>query len=195
MQQTLILASSSPYRKMLLEKLTRDFICVSPEIDETPLANETAQQLVQRLATEKAQAIAKQYPQGLIIGSDQVAIHGQSIVGKPGNHERAVQQLLSVSAKHVTLYTGLTLLNAASGKIQSTVVPFQVKFRELTLETIEAYLKADQPYQCAGSVKVESLGIALLEKMTGDDPNALIGLPLIELVTMLNHENFSIFTT
>lgn len=188
----LVLASSSPYRRELLQRLTKDFVWESPDIDETRLAGESPQQMVERLALGKAQAIASKYPNALIIGSDQIACHGDDIVGKPQNHEDAVRQLQSASASTVQLYTGLALVNSTSGRVQTEVVPFSVTFRALTLDTIERYLQADRPYDCAGSVKVEQLGIALLEKMSGDDPNALIGLPLIKLVDMLNNEQYQL---
>lgn len=199
MQQTLILASSSPYRKELLHRITTNFLCISPDIDETPHPKETAIELVERLAISKAQAVAKTHPQALIIGSDQVCefvdpISGHThIVGKPKTHENAFKHLQAVSGNSVTLQTGLALYNAKTATLQSCVVPFAVSFRNLSNELIESYLLADEPYFCAGAVKAESLGIILIEKMHGDDPNALIGLPLIELISMLNNEKHSLF--
>ena len=169
------------------------FETANPDIDETPLKGETPVQLVERLAVAKAQAIAKQYPQALIIGSDQVALHGNDIVGKPITHDKAVAQLQSASGKKIELYTGLALLNSATGRVQSEVVPFTVHFKQLSDAVIEAYLRKEEPYNCAGSVKSEGLGIALLDRFEGDDPNALIGLPLIRLVAMLEHEDFKLF--
>ena len=197
--QPLILASSSPYRKELLQRITTNFTCSSPNIDETLLEDESASDLVKRLAVEKAKAVAKAHPNALIIGSDQVCefINPETgeinIAGKPKTHGNAVAHLRAVSGQSVTLQTGLSLYNAATDSLQTDVVPFTVTFRNLTDELINNYLLADQPYFCAGAVKAESLGIVLIEKMTGDDPNALIGLPLISLVSMLNEQNFEIF--
>lgn len=189
----LILGSSSPFRKMLLERLMVPFSTANPDIDETPLPNESPIELVERLAIEKAKAIAANHPNALIIGSDQVAMHGDEIVGKPHTHERAVQQLKTASGKEIHLYTGLALINSKTGAIQSEVVPFTVHFKELSEQVIESYLRKEEPYNCAGSVKSEGLGIALLNRFEGDDPNALIGLPLIRLIAMLENENFSLF--
>ena len=184
----LILASSSPYRRELLQRLMLPFDAVEPDIDETPMENESPEQLVERLAVAKAQEVAKQYPKALIIGADQVAVHGDIIVGKPHTHDKAVAQLQQASGKKIGLYTGLALVNMARHRVQSQVIPYQVHFRELTLEQIENYLHKEQPYKCAGSVKSEGLGIALLERFEGDDPNTLIGLPLIVLIRMLEQE-------
>lgn len=191
--QKLILGSSSPFRKMLLEKLMVPFTTANPDIDETPLTNETPIQLVERLAIEKAQAVAKDYSDALVIGSDQVALHGDEIVGKPHTHERAVEQLKAASGKEITLYTGLALINAQTGSVQSEVVPFTVHFKTLSDAVIENYLHKEQPYNCAGSVRSEGLGIALLKRFEGEDPNTLIGLPLIRLVAMLENEGFPLF--
>ena len=188
-ERKLILASTSPYRRMLLERLQIPFDTVSPEVDETPLPDETPQQLVQRLAIAKAQAVADDNTNALVIGSDQVAVHDNTVVGKPRDHEHAVEQLRQASGNSVMLYTGLALINSDSGHIQSEVVPFGVVFRTLTDEQIENYLRKEQPYDCAGAVKSEGLGIALLERFEGEDPNTLIGLPLIRLVRMLENEN------
>lgn len=191
-KRTLILASSSTFRKSLLEKLMIPFETANPDIDETPHQGETPQQLVERLAIEKAKAIAHSQSNALVIGSDQVALHGDKIVGKPHTHENAVKQLREASGKSITLYTGLALVNSDSGEIQSEVIPFTVHFRKLSEETIEAYLHKEKPYNCAGSVRSEGLGVALFERFDGDDPNALIGLPLIRLVGMLNNENYRV---
>ncbi|MDH5633773.1 MAG: Maf family nucleotide pyrophosphatase [Gammaproteobacteria bacterium] len=188
----LILASSSPYRKELLERLGIPFKCISPDIDESAKPGETPQQLVQRLSIEKAQAIAKGQGNALVIGSDQVAVHGNDIVGKPRDHAHAVEQLRQASGETITLYTGLALINSKTGHIQSEVVPYSVVFRELSDTTIENYLHKEQPYNCAGSLKSEGLGIALLERFIGDDPSTLIGLPLIRLVKMLENESHSV---
>ena len=141
--------------------------------------------LVQRLALLKAEAVTDRYPDALIIGSDQVATIGEKILGKPGSHQRAAEQLTMASGKKVTFYTGLCLLNAGSGESQVCCEPFHVYFRNLISDEIENYLLREKPYNCAGSFKSEGLGITLFRKMEGDDPNSLIGLPLIRLVGML----------
>lgn len=192
-QRTLVLASSSPYRKQLLERLQVPFKVADPDIDETPLPGESPEELVTRLAVEKAKTVASVYTDALVIGSDQVAVHGDKIVGKPYSHENAVQQLREASGKTIALYTGLALINTETKAIQSDVIPYKVHFRHLTDAIIEAYLRKEQPYSCAGSVRSEGLGIILLSRFEGDDPNALIGLPLIRLVTMLQKEKFSLF--
>lgn len=184
----LILASSSPYRRKLLQRLGIPFEVIAPDVDETPAPGETPQALVERLAIAKAQAVARQHANALVIGSDQVAVYDGTIVGKPLTHDRAVEQLRMASGKAVTLYTGLALIHSDSGRVQSEVVPFRVVFRPLSDAQIDNYLRKEQPYHCAGSVKSEGLGIALLERMEGEDPNALIGLPLIRLVRMLENE-------
>ena len=188
----LVLGSSSPYRKELLERLGLPFLTDRPGVDESPRPGESAEKIVRRLSQEKALAVSVRYPDALVIGCDQVAAVEDRIVGKPGNHEAAVKQLKEVSGKTITLYTGLALLNSKTGNIQVDVVPFSVTFRILTGEMIEQYLRRDKPYDCTGSVRVEGLGIALLERLEGDDPNALIGLPLIRLITMLKEEGLSI---
>ena len=165
----------------------------APNIDETPLADESPSELVNRLAIEKAQAVAKNHSNCQVIGSDQVAVHGEQIVGKPHSHERAVEQLTAASGKKITLYTGLALINTNSGNIQSEVVPFTVHFKSLNEKIIDKYLRKEEPYNCAGSVRAEGLGIALLKRFEGDDPNALIGLPMIRLVAMLENENYPLF--
>lgn len=178
------LASTSPFRKELLERLGIPFVTATPDVDESPLASETAVALVRRLSEAKARAIAASH-RGLIIGSDQVASTANGILGKPGTHERAFQQLRDLSGERVTFQTGLCLLNSGTDKAQVDVIPFVVQFRQLGDEQIERYLRHDQPYQCAGSFKSEGLGITLFERMEGDDPTALIGLPLIRLTDML----------
>jgi len=180
----IVLASTSPFRKELLQRLGIDFETAAPDIDESALADETPEALVARLAVAKAQTIGQSH-QGLIIGSDQVATTGSDILGKPGTHENAVEQLRKLSGKLVTFYTGLCLLNSATGETQIDVIPFRVQFRELDEQQIERYLRADQPYNCAGSFKSEGLGITLFARMEGNDPTALIGLPLIRLTGML----------
>lgn len=192
MSPTLILASTSPFRRAILEKLGVPFDVASPETDESALKNETPQQLVERLAIAKARAIADQHDEGLVIGSDQVAVNDSVILGKPGDHATATKQLQAASGKRITFYTGLALINAATGNTQSEVIPFDVVFRQFTDSQIEHYLQKEQPYNCAGSFKSEALGICLFEKLEGDDPNTLIGLPLIRLVRMLENEGLNI---
>ena len=188
----LILASSSPYRRELLERLKIPFEVIAPDVDEAPRPGETPSALVERLSIEKARKIADGKPGTLVIGSDQVAVYNGAIVGKPHSHDNAVKQLRSASGKAVTLYTGLALVNADNQRVQHEVIPYRVTFRALTDAQIESYLRKEQPYSCAGSVRSEGLGIALLERFEGDDPNTLIGLPLIRLVRMLENEGVKI---
>jgi len=188
----LILASSSPYRRELLLRLMIPFQVVAPDVDETPRQDESPQALVERLAILKAQTVASKHADALVIGSDQVAVHNGEIVGKPLTHERAVDQLKTASGKTVMLYTGLALVNSSSGRIQSEVVPYGVTFRALTDVQIETYLRKEQPYHCAGSVKSEGLGVVLLERFDGEDPATLIGLPLIRLIRMLENEGLAV---
>ena len=183
--KTLVLGSTSPFRKSILEKLNLTFNCAKPNIDETAKENETPIALVERLAIEKAQAVAGEYPSALIIGSDQVAVCDNKILGKPHNFENGVKQLTMFSNKSVTFYTGLCVYDSENKIIKSLVEPFTVHFNELSTLEIEQYLKAEQPYNCAGSFKSEGLGICLFKKLEGDDPNTLIGLPLIKLVSLL----------
>lgn len=188
-KQTLILASSSQYRRELLQKLQIPFNCVSPKIDEQSLPDEKPFQTASRLAQEKARKVAEEYPHALIIGCDQVATLDGIELGKPLNHKNATKQLQAMRGREVTFYSAICLLNAATNQMQVDVVPYQVKFRPLTDDEIDRYLTKDQPYQCAGSAKSEGLGIALIERMIGEDPNALVGLPLIKLISMLSKEN------
>ncbi|MGR6874956.1 Maf family protein [Pseudomonas sp. HK3] len=181
----LVLGSSSPYRKVLLEKLDLSFDCDSPDIDETPLKDEQPKDMVARLAKAKAQAIAQRHPQSIIIASDQCATLDGHIIGKPGNHEGAIEQLKNASGRTVTFYTSLCVFNAGTNQYKETVEPFYVYFKELTDGQIENYLKKEEPYNCAGSFKSEGLGISLFERLEGNDPNTLIGLPLIQLIKML----------
>lgn len=190
--QQLILGSSSPFRAELLNKLGLHFIQVSPDIDETPLARESPAALVERLATSKAREIAKTHPEALIIGSDQVAVIDDDILGKPGNHQNAMTQLKRASGRDVEFLTGLALFNAKNGHMQSLVEPFVVHFRELSDNQIDFYLKKEQPYQCAGSFKSEGFGISLFSKLVGEDPNSLIGLPLIRLIELLENEHIDV---
>lgn len=190
--QSLILASTSPARKQLLERLQVPFTIVPPQVDETPLPNESAYELTARLAKAKAEAVAQQFGEGLIIGCDQVITLDQEIFGKPGNHQQAVIQLNKMSGKSVTSWTGLCLLNAKTKKQQLTVENYYVYFRSFTTEMIEQYLQRDKPYQCAGSIKAEGIAVALFERFEGADPAALLGLPLIKLVRFLESEGFNI---
>jgi MAF protein len=184
----ILLASSSPYRRTLLEKLGLAFDWISPNIDECALKDEAPDALVQRLSFEKANVLASEHPERLIIGSDQVAVLGNLILGKPHTHAKAVEQLREASGKVVTFKTGLCLLNAYTGKAQVAVENFEVHFRKLSDSQIHHYLHYEKPYDCAGSFKSEGLGIGLFSKLAGDDPNTLVGLPLIRLIEMLNKE-------
>jgi MAF protein len=181
----LVLASSSPYRRELLTRLHLPFTWSAPQIDEKRHPNEDADTLVRRLSLEKAQALLATHPQHLIIGSDQVAVLGTQILGKPHTLERACEQLMTASGNSVTFLTGLTLLNSATGQQQTDCVPFTVHFRTLSEAQIMRYLTAEQPFDCAGSFKAEGLGISLFRNTEGSDSNSLIGLPLIRLVDML----------
>lgn len=192
MSEKLVLASTSVFRKTLLEKLAIPFETASPQIDEQRLQNESASELVERLSVEKAQAVSNDFPDHLIIGSDQVACVEDNILGKPGDFANAKAQLTRTSGKKVTFYTGLTLLNSKSGNQQSIVEPFVVHFRQLTEHQIENYLNKEQPFNCAGSFKSEGYGITLFSRLEGDDPNTLIGLPLIRLVEMLEKEGYAL---
>lgn len=188
----IILASSSFYRRQLLDKLGLPYRSESPEIDETPLTGESAKMLSQRLAVSKAREVGEQYQDALIIGSDQAATVGKQILGKPGSKEKAIEQLHRCSGQKVSFWTGLALLNSATAQIQQTSVRFNVYFRELSEEQICRYIDREMPLDCAGSFKAEGLGIALFKKMEGDDPNSLIGLPLIQLVSFLEQEGVEV---
>ena len=183
----LILASASIYRQELLKRLGLPFTAASPDINESPLPGELPSATASRLAAEKAQALASRHPSAYIIGSDQVAVLGDTRLGKPGNHATAINQLQVASGKTVFFHTALCVLDTDSGRSQVSVATNEVKFRVLSNEQIERYLLAEKPYDCAGSAKSEGLGIALIEHIRGDDPNALIGLPLIQLVTALQN--------
>jgi len=185
MHHSLILASSSPFRQSLLQKFNLPFASFSPNVDETPIANESPSQLVMRLSALKAQAAKGKFDNGLVIGSDQVAVFNGQILGKPHNKENAIKQLSLFSANTVTFLTGLTVYDLNTNTSKTIVEPFEVTFRTLTSAKISAYCDAEQPYNCAGSFKSEGLGICLFEKLSGDDPNSLIGLPLIKLSQML----------
>ncbi|MDP7593436.1 MAG: nucleoside triphosphate pyrophosphatase [Litorilituus sp.] len=190
--KTLVLGSTSPFRRNILEKLNLPFQCAKPNIDETPLANETPQALVERLAIEKAQAVASDFSNALIIGSDQVAVCEGEILGKPHTFENGIAQLTKFSNKSVVFYTGLCVFDSKANTSKSLVVPFTVHFNELCQQDIVSYLKAEQPYNCAGSFKSEGLGICLFKKLEGDDPNTLIGLPLIKLVSLLKYHGLNV---
>jgi len=181
----LLLASTSPFRRELLARLGLEFQCAAPDIDETPLPGEPPQELVVRLAGLKAAAVVQGHADVLSIGSDQVATLDGEILGKPGSHARAAQQLQRASGRRVTFHTGLCLLNSRTRETQCCCEPFHVHFRALSPAAIDDYLRREQPYNCAGSFKSEGLGICLFRRLEGDDPNALIGLPLIRLVDML----------
>ena len=191
-RRILVLASTSPFRKALLQRLGVDFKTLSPEVDEAVLEGESAEAMVKRLSEAKARAGETDYPDALIIGSDQVAVCDGDVLGKPGNHENARRQLARLAGQRVSFLTGLCLYDSATGSAQLDMVPYHVTFRRLTDEQIERYLRAEQPYNCAGSFKSEGLGISLFESMHGEDPNALIGLPLIRLVSWLNEAGISI---
>lgn len=190
--KNLVLASSSIYRRELLQRLQLPFTCETPDVDETPLANEQPQDTALRLAQVKAKKIGMEQPDSLIIGCDQVATLDGLQIGKPLTHDNATRQLRLMRGREVIFHSALCLYNAATQNMQAEVVPYIVKFRDLSDAQIESYLNKEQPYHCAGSAKSEGLGIAIIEKMTGDDPNALIGLPLIKLVSMLENEGIDV---
>lgn len=190
--QILVLASTSIYRSELLARLRIPFLTAAPDVDETPLANESARQTSWRLSRAKAQTVAARYPDALIIGSDQVALLGDQQLSKPLTHDNAVQQLRAMRGKSIIFYTALTLFNARTDNIQTEVAVNRVNYRNIADPQIENYLHKEQPYHCAGSTKSEGLGIALISSMEGDDPNALIGLPLILLVNMLLKQGVTI---
>lgn len=192
MDKTLVLASSSPYRREILDKLGFAYRSKKPDVDETPLPTESAEALVARLAESKSRALASHFHNALIIGSDQVAVLDGQIVGKPGTKANAVKQLKQASGRSVTFLTGLSLYNTETQQAQTEVVPFKVYFRQLSDSMIDRYLEREQPFNCAGSFKSEALGIVLFDKLEGDDPNTLIGLPMIRLVRMLEQEGVEV---
>lgn len=191
--QLLVLASSSIYRSELLKRLQLPFETMAPDVDETPLPHESARATSERLAQVKARTVSGNYPDALIIGSDQVALLEGRQLGKPLSHDNAVGQLRAMRGKTTCFYTALALLNSKTGNLQTGVAENFVTLRDLSDAEIEGYLLKEQPYHCAGSAKSEGLGIALISRMTGDDPNALIGLPLIMLIEMLHRENVRLF--
>jgi MAF protein len=190
--RTIVLASTSIFRKSLLEKLNIPFLCAKPNIDESAHEGETPEALVKRLAIEKAQAVAAEFPDALIIGSDQVAVHQGQILGKPHNFDNALKQLSQFSGDKVEFLTGLCVYDSKTGVNHALVEPFDVYFKSLTEAEITHYLHQEQPYNCAGSFKSEALGICLFEKLSGDDPNTLIGLPLIKTVSLLKQHGFDV---
>lgn len=179
----IVLASTSRYRRQLLERLQIPFTTADPAIEEQAQPGEPPQEMAKRLARAKALAVATDHPDAVVIGCDQVAVSGGKILGKPGNHENAACQLREMSGREVVFYTAVCVRSA--GRASTRVVPYRVTFRALDDAVIERYLKQEQPYDCAGSAKSEGLGIALIARMEGEDPNTLIGLPLIALVDML----------
>ena len=192
--RTLILGSTSRYRHELLSRLRVPFDVVSPAVDETPLQGEAPVDLAKRLALAKAHAVAKLHPQAVVIGSDQVAdLHGEPL-GKPGNHPRAVEQLQRMRGQTVIFQTAVAVVCQETGFERIEVAPVRVQFRDLSDSEIEAYLQAEQPYDCAGSAKSEGLGIALLEAIDNDDPTALIGLPLIRTCKMLREAGIPVLS-
>lgn len=185
LQRPLVLGSTSRYRRELLQRLNLSFDVAAPDVDETPLPGEAPRALALRLALAKAHAVARQHPDAVVIGSDQVADLAGEPLGKPGQHERAVQQLRQMRGQTVIFQTAVAVVCAATGFEQVDLAPVEVRFRALSDEEIERYLRAEQPYDCAGSAKSEGLGIALLDAIHSDDPTALIGLPLIRTCRML----------
>jgi len=192
MQQKLVLGSTSPFRKELLERFRINFTTDSPDIDETPLEKESPEDYVKRLSLEKARVVATQHTDALIIGSDQCSVLNGIIRGKPGNHENAIKQLAESSGKRVTFLTGLCLYDSSDNSYQLDLVPFHVDFRTLTDNEIESYLRIEEPYFCAGSFKSEGLGVTLFKRLLGDDPTSLVGLPLIRLSEMLREKGISL---
>jgi MAF protein len=188
----LVLASTSPFRRELLGRLGLPFEVAAPNVDEAGLPGESPQALVLRLSEAKARAVASSFPGSLIIGSDQVAVIDGEVLGKPGNRERAIAQLTRASGRRVTFLTGLSLVDAASGRAHTLCEPFHVHFRTLGPEQIARYVDHEQPYICAGSFKSEGYGITLFERLAGDDPSALVGLPLIRLVELLGREGMAL---
>ena len=188
----LVLASTSRYRRELLSRLNIPFEVTAPAVDEAPLAGEAPQALALRLACLKAQSVRHAWPDALIVGSDQVAVVDETILGKPGNFDRAAAQLKLMRGKPVHFHTALCVLNARTSREQTALVPVTVHMRDYTDSQIERYLRAEEPYDCAGSARIEGLGIALVARLEGDDPNALIGLPLIALCDMLRNEGWEL---
>ena len=190
MRRHLVLASTSPYRRALLERLGLPFEVVAPKCDEAPLPNEAPQETASRLAVLKARSLG--HPNALVIGSDQVAVSDGTRLDKPGDHATATRQLRALSGKSADFHTAVALLDSKSGNLQQRVVRCRVVFRSLDDGMIERYLRREQPYDCAGSAKIEGLGIALVERIHTEDPTALIGLPLIALTEMLERAGLAV---
>ena len=188
----LVLASTSPFRRELLNRLGISFKTANPQTDESALPGESPEDLALRLSEAKARAVAPLFPDALIIGSDQVAILDGQVYGKPGTHENAIKQLQTMRGRTVNFFTGLCLLDAKTGKAHVRGIPTLVTFRNLADEEIENYLQREQPYNCAGAAKSEGLGIAIIARMQGDDPNALVGLPLIALCDLFREVDFPV---
>lgn len=188
----IVLASSSPYRRELLARLRLQFDTKTPGIDETALHGESAGATALRLAQAKARAVSGEFPRALVIGCDQVAELDGACLGKPGSHDNAVAQLTAMRGRIVVFHTAVALLNSGTGTLQTADVPTTVHFRKYEDAEIERYLVAERPYDCAGSAKIEGMGIVLVERVESTDPSALIGLPLIQLATMLRHEGVAI---
>ncbi len=186
--QELILASTSPYRSLLLKRLGLEFDVASPNVDEASEEDELAHEMAARLSEDKAMAVSDAYPQTLIIAADQVAVLDGELIGKPRTHENAVEQLKKASGRSMHFHSGLCLLNTMTGERQTDVINTEVRLRPLSDALIEAYLRKEEPYDCAGACKVEGLGIALIDYVYSGDPTALIGLPLIRLCEMLRAE-------
>jgi septum formation protein len=184
-QTEIILASGSPFRKQLLDRLQLDYKCLAPDIDEAVIPGEDASNYVCRLAESKANRVAVDYPQAIVIGSDQCALLEGKILGKPGSHENALQQLVEARGKTVTFHTAVCVLNLSAGFRAVEDVVYEVEFRNLSDQQLDHYLRVEEPYQCAGSFKSEGYGTCLFKRMRGEDPTALIGLPLIALTRML----------
>ncbi|MBW3696542.1 septum formation inhibitor Maf [Vibrio sp. T187] len=187
----LVLASTSPFRQELLKKLQIEFIAAKPNCNETPLPNETPTELVSRLSLQKAKSCSVAQP-SLVVGSDQVCVIDEEIVGKPHSVDKAIEQLQRQSGKTITFYTGLSVWNSETNLAETIVDTFKVHFRDLTQTQIETYVEKEQPLQCAGSFKSEGLGIALFSQLEGKDPNSLVGLPLIELIDLLAKFDFKV---
>lgn len=192
MQNKLILASSSPYRRQLLDRLRLEYECISPEVDESPGAGESATDYVRRLAEAKAREVARKFPDAIVIGSDQCALLEGRILGKPGSHQKALQQLARAQGKTVRFHTGVCVLRQADAFCLVEEEPFEVEFRRLDERQLEHYLQVEKPYDCAGSFKAEGYGVCLFSALRGEDPSALIGLPLLKLVVMLEQAGIEV---
>jgi MAF protein len=193
--QTVVLASSSPYRRQLLARLGFPFVAVSPDLDEQWLESETPSEFVKRMAEMKADAVRYNHPDALIIGSDQVAVLDEEILRKPGSREANIQQLLRASGRRVQILTSLCVLNTRTGCSQLDIVSATVHFRSLSRRQIECYVSREQPFDCAGGFKSEGLGVALFNRVDADDSSAIVGLPLISLVKMLENEQLDVLST